>query len=60
MTTILPDSEQIRKAVKWVSAERQADANKSTNKLIEAAALQFNLSPMEVEYLVKLVSNKTE
>ncbi len=56
MTTIQPEGEQIRKAVKWVSAERQADANKSTQKLIEDAALQFNLSPMEVEYLAKLLS----
>ena len=60
MTTIQPDSEQIRKAVKWVSAERQADASKSTQKLIEDAALQFNLSPIEVEYLSKLVSSETE
>jgi hypothetical protein len=60
MTTIMPDSEQIRKAVKWVSAERQADANQSTQKLIENAAMQFNLSPMEVEYLTKLVSSETK
>ena len=56
----MPDSEQIRKAVKWVSAERQADANINTQKLIEDAALQFNLSPMEVEYLSKLVSSEIE
>jgi len=56
MSTIQPDSEQIRKAVKWVSAERLADENKNTLKLIEDAALQFNLSPTEVEYLAKLVS----
>ena len=60
MTTIQPDSEQIRKAVKWVSAERQADTSKGTQKLIEDAALQFNLSPTEVEYLSKLVSSETE
>ncbi len=60
MTTIQPDSEQIRKAVKWVSAERQAAVNISNQKLIESAALQFNLSPMEVEYLTKLVSSETK
>ncbi len=58
MTTILPDSEQIRKAVKWVSAERQNEVKISTQKLIEDAALQFNLSPLEVEYLAKLVSGE--
>ena len=60
MTTIQPDSEQIRKAVKWISAERQAGTGKSNQKLLEEAALQFNLSPMEVEYLARFVSSKSE
>lgn len=51
MTTILPDGEMIRKAVKWISEERQADSSKNHQQMIEAAALRFNLSPMEVEYL---------
>jgi hypothetical protein len=51
MTTIQPDGEMIRKAVKWISEERQADPSKNHQQLIEAAALRFNLSPMEVEYL---------
>ena len=51
MTTIQPDGEMIRKAVKWISEERQTDQTKNHQQLIEAAALRFNLSPMEVEYL---------
>ena len=58
MTTIQPEGEQLRKAVKWVSSERQNDASISTQKLIGDAALQFNLSPMETEYLSRLVSGK--
>ena len=51
MTTIQPDGEMIRKAVKWISEERQSDQSKKHQQLIEEAAIRFNLSPMEVEYL---------
>jgi hypothetical protein len=51
MTTILPDGEMIRKAVKWISEERQTNQSIKLQQLIEAAAIRFNLSPMEVEYL---------
>jgi len=51
MTTIQPDGEMIRKAVKWISEERQIDPSKHLRQIIEAAALRFNLSPVEVEYL---------
>jgi hypothetical protein len=51
MTTIQPDGEMIRKAVRWISEERQAYPLKKHQQMIEAAALRFNLSPMEVEYL---------
>jgi len=51
MTTIQPDGEMIRKAVKWISEERQTDQSKKHQQLIEEAAIRFNLSPMEVEYL---------
>jgi hypothetical protein len=51
MTTIQPEGELIRKAVKWISEERRFDPSVKLQKLIEDAALKFNLSPMEVEYL---------
>ena len=51
MTTIQPDGEMIRKAVKWISEPRETAPSKTHQQLIEAAALRFNLSPMEVEYL---------
>lgn len=51
MTTIQPDGEMIRKAVKWISDERLSDSSKENRQLIEDAAIHFNLSPKEVEYL---------
>jgi len=53
MSTIQPEGEILRKAVKWISDERVHDDTKQIKQLIEAAALQFNLSPKETEYLVR-------
>jgi hypothetical protein len=51
MATVLPESEKIRKAVKWISAERLEDENKPLSMLIGQAAHRFNLSPKDEESL---------
>ena len=52
MTTVQPEGEDLRKAVKWISDERTYGAEKPILKLIEDASLKFDLSPMDAEYLV--------
>ena len=52
MPTIQPKGEKLRQAVKWISAERQEDQDKSFQLLIQEAALRFNLSPKEEQFLV--------
>jgi len=47
----MPEGEKLRKAVKWISAERQSGNDAPLITLIEKAALLFNLSPKEEEYL---------
>jgi len=54
MTTIQPKGENLRKAVKWISAERQYRPDRNYRRIIEEACLKFNLSPMDAEYLNKL------
>ena len=49
--SIQPEGENIRKAIKWIAAEKKAGSSKSRQQLIEAACLKFNLTPMEAEYL---------
>ena len=53
--TIQPKGEDLRKAVKWISDERQYGAEQSLSKLVEAACLKFNLTPKDAEYLIKFV-----
>ena len=55
MTTIQPEGENLRKAVKWISEERKYGPDRKPLKLIEEACLKFNLSPVEAEYLSKFV-----
>lgn len=50
MTTVMPQSELLRKAVQWISEER-AGSGKSLAKLIEEAGMRFNLSPKDQDFL---------
>ena len=60
MTTIQPKGENLRKAVKWISEERQYDPERNHRSIIEEACLKFNLSPAEAEYLNKLPDLNSE
>ena len=50
MTTVQPDSENIRRAIKWLLEERKFSADIPISKLIEEAAVKYDLSPMETEF----------
>jgi hypothetical protein len=53
MTTIMPQGEDLRKAVKWISEERQSSSSKKLAKLVEEASVKFDLSPADGEFLFK-------
>jgi hypothetical protein len=53
MTTIQPDGERLRKAVKWIAEEQKTGSSKSRRELIQEAGLTFNLTPVEAEYLAR-------
>ena len=55
MATIQPKGESLRKAVKWISDERQYNPDRSHQSIIEEACLKFNLSPKDAEYLNQLI-----
>ena len=57
--SIEPQGEELRKAVKWISQERQDNPQQKTAQLIEAACLRFNLSPKDADFLARcLKENK--
>jgi hypothetical protein len=52
---VQPEGEDLRKAVKWISEERQTNPEISAMKLVEKASLRFNLSPKDAEFLMRFV-----
>jgi len=51
--SILPEGEQLRRAVKWISDERLGDPDVSLTKLIGDACLKFDLPPKDAEFLMR-------
>jgi hypothetical protein len=58
MTTIMPEGDAIRQAVKWISEKRDLDSRIPTQKLVDEAGLKFNLSPKEQEFLLRFCREK--
>jgi len=59
--SILPEGEQLRKAVKWVSDERTGRPGAPLFTLIEKACLKFDLTPKDEEFLLRyLTENDTD
>ncbi len=56
--SIQPEGEDLRKAVKWVSEERKANAKANPQKLFQEASLRFNLSPADGEFLARFVKEE--
>jgi len=51
----MPKGEKLRRAVRWVSERRREEAQPSIGALVSEAALRFDLSPRESEFLLELL-----
>jgi len=58
MSTIIPEGEDIQRAIKWISANRDENPSQSKNKLIEQAVFKFDLSPKDADFLLNFYSKK--
>lgn len=56
--SIQPKGEHIRRAIKFVSEERKYHETKPLSKILEEASIRFNLSPMEVDWLERFMTEK--
>ncbi|MFO7783645.1 MAG: hypothetical protein R6V25_03370 [Desulfatiglandales bacterium] len=57
MSTIQPKGENIRKAIRWISQQREDDPQKATSSLIQEACMRFNLTPKDEIYLDSFYRN---
>jgi hypothetical protein len=53
-----PEGDDLRKAVKWIADMMQDINHKPLMKLIEEAALKFDLAPKDQEFLIRTYLKK--
>ena len=49
--TLMPEGEDLRRAVKWISEERELNPAKRIQGLIQSASTKYNLSPKDEDFL---------
>ena len=57
MSSVQPQGEQLKKAIKWISEKRKQDPDINLSKLVDEAAFQFDLSPKDSQFLLRFVKN---
>lgn len=56
MHELLPDGEDVRRAVKWVSVTLQECPKESLQTLVQKAIFKFDLSPKDADFLIRFYS----
>jgi len=60
MHDILPEGEDLRRAIKWVSGNLQEGPGKPIPQLVEEATFKFDLSPKDSEFLMVFFRQRKE
>ncbi|MFZ2801555.1 MAG: hypothetical protein WBJ54_10945 [Syntrophorhabdus sp.] len=60
MHDILPEGEDLRRAIKWISGSIQENTRASVSQLVEEATFKFDLSPKDSEFLMNFFRNRKE
>ena len=58
--SILPEGEQLKKSVKWISDERLDNPGAALFTLIEKACLKFDLSPKDCDFLMQFFTDERQ
>ena len=49
--TTMPEGEDVRKAIKWISSHLEDNPDQSVRLLVEKAVFTFDLSPKDADFL---------
>lgn len=60
MHELLPEGEDLRRAVKWVSAMIQENPGQPVQSFVREAIFRFDLSPRDAEFLIGFYSQNKE
>lgn len=52
MEGLLPEGEDLRRAVKWISATLQENPDRPVQSVVQEAILKFDLSPKDADFLI--------
>ncbi len=58
MATIMPEGEDIKKAVKWISAQLEENNTDPLAMMIEDAVFKFDLSPKDADFLTRFFGKR--
>ncbi|KAB0671337.1 hypothetical protein F6V30_01780 [Oryzomonas sagensis] len=53
MHDLLPDGEELRRAIKWISGNLQENPGQPLAPLLQEAVFKFDLSPRDGEFLIR-------
>ena len=59
MSNVQPQGEALKKAIQWISEQRRKNPDASVVKLANDAALKFDLSPKDSEFLLRFVKQES-
>jgi hypothetical protein len=60
MSDILPEGEDLRRAVKWISGNLQGEPGRPVQPLVQEAIFKFDLSPKDGEFLISFFHQRKE
>lgn len=60
MHELLPEGEELRRAVKWISGNLEEDAGQPVMPLVQEAIFKYDLSPRDADFLIGFYSKKKE
>lgn len=60
MRELMPEGQDFRQAVKWVSEKLQENPEKKVQHFVNDATLKFNLTPKDAELLIDFFLQRKE
>ena len=60
MHDLLPEGEELRRAVKWISGNLQENPGQPVQPLVHEAIFKFDLSPRDAEFLIGFYGHRNE
>lgn len=60
MHDLLPEGEELRRAVKWISGNLQENPGTPVQPLVQEAIFKFDLSPRDAEFLIRFHTRRNE